>query len=121
LGFFDELDKVAPPPGAVHGEADDQALVAAIDKLVAGWVWDGVLGEPVPEDKRADAIEQRVRIEHEGGRFRVRQSVVYGRRISMGRPDHHQERSVDRQGLVELVRDQPLVGKRLVEAAGKDR
>jgi hypothetical protein len=126
VGFFDDLDKKAPLPGAGAAPAPapaetDAALRAAVDKLATGWVWDGVLGEPVPEDRRADAVEQRVHIEHKGGRFFAKQSVIYGRRVGMGKPDHHTERWLDREGLVQMLRDQPLVGQRLVAAAGKGR
>jgi hypothetical protein len=116
VGFFDDLNKVAPPPSSTPAEGEDPALQAAIDKLATGWAWETVLSEKAVEDTRAKLIQQRVRIAYKGGRFHVRHEVLYGS-LSGDKPDHLQERSLDRQGLVEMLRDQPLVGKRLVEEA----
>lgn len=118
MGFFDDLDaKASPLPQQGPAQDEHQALSDAIDKLALGWVWEGVLTPPPPPDAE-EHVEQRVRIEARGGRFLVTHSLAQGRRNRRKTIDTQSERSLDRQGLIELLRDQPQVARKLLEAIG---
>lgn len=122
MGFFDELEaKVGAVPKADDGGSattPPAALAAAVDKLASGWVFEGLLSPPLPERQGDDdeAVEQRVTIAYDRGRFSIVHSTRQSRYAKRPTRTAPTERRVDREGLLETLRNEPLLARRLVAA-----
>lgn len=117
MGFFDDLDKqVAAAPESADVDTSSEAVGRAIDKIAAGKVWESVLQSMQQRGvgQTATGSEERVKIVFSRGRFQVTHSRVENRRDRLQKPEITSDRSLDREGLVELLRDQPLVARKLV-------
>lgn len=117
MGFFDDLDAEVEPPPEADGVHESAPLAAAIDRVAAGTPFEGWLVPPGP--RHADArLEQWARVAFERGRFVVAQGIERPKRDAMREFQQQHAVRLDRAGLVELLRDQPLLARRLVAWAG---
>ena len=120
MGFFDDLDReLAPVPDEVTDTTGESvALALAIDRIAAGTSWSGQLCATQRRSRDDTSLEQWVRIEFRNGRFEYTSGVARGRTGRAPAFESSSTRRLDRSGLVELLRDQPLLARRLVESNG---
>lgn len=121
VGFFDDLERQAAPlPDSADLQTSSAALSAVIDRLASGWVWESVLSRKPQQrsGQEVSHVEQHVRITCARDRFTVSQSQVEMKRSRTMSVNVTGERSLDREGLIELLRDQPLIARKLVLDAG---
>ncbi len=120
MAFFDDLRAtVGAVPGSSTPSAAEVDLQRVFDKLATGWKFE------VVESRRKTGDEQRglstnleTEVWFEDGRYVVVSRLVERRGDAFCEVFNEDSQRTDRQGLIELLAQRPLLEQRLCEAAG---
>lgn len=117
MGFFDELeDEVQPDYTQLKLNRGDYEPVFA--QLESGWKFEDKHTKPGAD--RKERIEETCTISAEHAHFVYQVRVVVCRGKEQMEETSNDRRVLDRDGLVELLNDQPRLGQAALKAVGVD-